>query len=516
MRSDAALADPSVALERLRARGLTGPGAVLLESCGPELPTTRRSILVPRPLLRVEARGGRVRAVPLLEMATPLLDALGQRWPGAVRGERDVGADFPPSTWDPALTDDERLRAPSILDALRAVVSLVGDRSLGSRMAAPALPPGLFGAFAYDLVDHFEALPPRRPARSADADFTFVLGTELVVWERAAGEVQVVSRALPWERAAAAGERHRQLEDALAGDTRVAAAVAPAACMPAPVEAGDTDAAFLADVERFLAHIRQGDIFQGVLARTFTMASAAPPLAVYRALRANNPSPYMFYLELEDGALLGASPETFLRVENGELELRPIAGTARRGRGADGAIDPDLDDRMALALLLDAKEQAEHAMLLDLARNDVARVAQSGTCRVVQQFAIEKYGHVQHLVSRVRGALRPGLDALHAYRGVANMGTLTGAPKLEAMAIIRNTEPTARGFYGGAAGYLLQDGRMDTCIVIRSLRQCGAVYRTGAGAGIVQGSVPQHELDEIAAKALACRIAVAMAAGGET
>jgi anthranilate synthase component 1 len=155
-------------------------------------------------------------------------------------------------------------------------------------------------------------------------------------------------------------------------------------------------------------------------------------------------------------------------------------------------------------------------MLLDLARNDVARVAQPGTCRVVQQFAIEKYGHVQHLVSRVRGTLRPELDALHAYRGVANMGTLTGAPKLEAMAIIRRVEPGARGFYGGAAGYVLQDGRMDTCIVIRSLRQCGGAYRTRAGAGIVADSVPQRELDEVAAKALACRIAVAIAAGRST
>ena len=166
---------------------------------------------------------------------------------------------------------------------------------------------------------------------------------------------------------------------------------------------------------------------------------------------------------------------------------------------------------IARVLVLDPKEQAEHAMLLDLARNDVARVSQPGTCHVVQQFAIEKYSQVQHLVSRVRGALRPGLDALHAYRGVANMGTLTGAPKLEAMSIIRRAEPSARGYYGGAAGYLLQDGRMDTCIVIRTLRQHGGRYRTRAGAGIVAHSVPQRELDEIAAKSLACRVAVAMA-----
>ncbi len=519
MRVGAALPDLLSVLEGLRARGLAGPGAVLLESCGPDLPTTRRSILVPRPVLRVEARGDDVRARPLVAEAAPLLELLRACWPGSQAEGDGLRAAFPASLADPVLDDDARLRLPSSLDAVRAVVGLVGDRvATAASSTPPILAPGLFGAFAYDFVDRFEALPPRQQSAAPDPDFTFVLGLDHLVFDRARHEIEVVSRGLPWERAADVEVRHQHLVESLANPAPQRAASSRAVA-PAPATTDLSDAAFSAHIERFLEHIRQGDIFQGVLARAFSMPSQATPHAVYRALRATNPSPYMFLFDLQDEAqpgtaLLGASPETFLRVEDGELEIRPIAGTAPRGRDADGAIDPDLDGRLALGLLLDQKEQAEHAMLLDLARNDVARVSQAGTCRVVQQFAIEGYSHVQHLVSRVRGKLREGLDALHAYRAVANMGTLTGAPKVKAMQLIREAEPTPRGFYGGAAGYLLHDGRMDTCIVIRALQQRGGVYTTRAGAGVVAHSTPPRELAEIAAKSMACRVAVA-AAGGE-
>jgi anthranilate synthase component 1 len=219
----------------------------------------------------------------------------------------------------------------------------------------------------------------------------------------------------------------------------------------------------------------------------------------------------MFHVELEDGVLLGSSPETCIKVTGRRLEIRPIAGTAARGFGEGGAIDPELDSRLAVGLLLDPKEQAEHAMLVDLARNDVARVSIAGTRTVEEAFTIERYSHVQHLVSAVRGELRPGIDALHAYRAAANMGTLTGAPKLRAMELIRETEPFARGFYGGAVGYLLEDGTFDSCIVIRSLRAIGSRYVTRAGAGIVADSDPGRELQETVHKARAVRRAVALA-----
>src|SRR5262249_19774843 len=207
-----------------------------------------------------------------------------------------------------------------------------------------------------------------------------------------------------------------------------------------------------------------------------------------------------------------SSPETVVRVQGGQVELRPIAGTAPRGFAADGTIDEDPGARRALALLGDDKERAEHAMLLDLARNDVARIARPGSTRVVQQFALERYSHVQHLVSRVRGDLRPGLDALHAYRACASAGTLSGAPKPMAMALLRALEPSARGCYGGAVGYLLQDGRCDTCIAIRSLRHRDGRWFARAGAGIVARSDPERELQETAHKLLAPRTALAMAA----
>ncbi|MEO6596143.1 MAG: chorismate-binding protein [Planctomycetota bacterium] len=521
-----AVGDPLTVLALMRARGLCGAGFVLLESLGPDLPTTRRSVLVPRPVLRIEARDGVVRASALVPGGEPMLDALQARLPGAQRDCACVTAQFAASIPSPDQPDDVRLRLPSILDAVRAVAGLVADRDADAQGARPpALPPGVFGVLAYDLVDQLEILPPRQAGDStaADPDFTFVLGTDYVLWQHQEQECEVVTRGLPWERTTEVAARHRAQVDALrveAGSADREAEPAPTRHAPAPAVPEVSDAAFLQGVETFRTHVFAGDIFQGVLSRGLTMTSDAPALATYRALRTTNPSPYMFCFDLGgdagDGTLLGASPEAFLRVEDGEVEIRPIAGTAPRGRAPDGSIDADLDARLALGMLLDPKEQAEHAMLLDLARNDVARVARAGTCRVVQQFAFEKYSHVQHLVSRVRGALRPGLDALHAYRAAANMGTLTGAPKLEAMRLIRLNEPSPRGFYGGAAGYVLQDGRMDTCIVIRALRQRGSMYHTRVGAGVMAASVPARELAEIEAKAMACRVAVANAEGERT
>jgi anthranilate synthase component 1 len=216
----------------------------------------------------------------------------------------------------------------------------------------------------------------------------------------------------------------------------------------------------------------------------------ADSLDVFELLTAREPSPYSFHLDLEHGALFGASPETCVRVDDRQVEIRPIAGTTERSS------DSDTDARLALALLFDHKERAEHVMLLDLARNDIARIAVPGTTEVVQQFAVEKYSRVQHLVSRVRGTLRPELDALHAYRAAANMGTLSGAPKARATELIREIEPTGRGFYGGAVGYLMADGSFDSCITIRSMRAKNGVYRAQAGAGIVWHSDADRELEE--------------------
>jgi anthranilate synthase component 1 len=257
-------------------------------------------------------------------------------------------------------------------------------------------------------------------------------------------------------------------------------------------------------------HIIEGDIFQVVLSRTITQHCPEEPLDVYRRLRILNPSPYMFYLNTQNTILTGASPELNLRVRGTDkrvVEIRPIAGTKPRGR-VDGKIDPDTDVRYEAELKLDHKELAEHMMLVDLARNDIARVASSGSRVVSEMLIAEKYESVMHLVSNVKGILRYELDALSAYLATMNMGTLTGAPKIEAMKIIRQLEKNKRGYYGGAVMYLTVDGQFDSCITIRSIQIKGQTAYIRAGAGIVHDSVPATEFQETQHKANSCLRAI--------
>jgi anthranilate synthase component 1 len=254
-------------------------------------------------------------------------------------------------------------------------------------------------------------------------------------------------------------------------------------------------------------HIVNGDIFQCVLSRTISTDFQSEPLEVYRRLRQSNPSPYMFFIKSEDGILLGSSPERCIGVkgDNGikTVEIRPIAGTKPRGI-INERLDKDLDNRFETELKLDPKELAEHTMLVDLARNDVAKVSVSGTRHVSEPFIVEKYSHVQHLVSSVSGILKPELDPLHAYLASMNMGTLTGAPKIEAMKLLREHEKNKRGFYGGSVFYITPSKDFDSAIVIRSMRLKGNRAYIRAGAGIVYDSIPEKEFDETERKASAC------------
>jgi anthranilate synthase component 1 len=481
-------------------------GAVLMESAAQGEPGGTRSLVVPGAVVRLEVRGSDATYQPLSNSATPVLSALADELDEA-RMEGDVlRARFPVGPGPSSSSDEERVKAPSGLDAVRALAFLVQDDEPGSTM-----PAGVYGAFSFELVDRWERLPNRAPDPWNEPDINVVLALDTILYDHLSGETRVVTRALGKGDEEAADRRHRAYLETLKGNGASEDEPLPAGVQEKEGTADTSDEVFLESVRSFLSHIARGDIFQGVLSRGLTMKSDVSTLEVYRALRHSNPSPYMFHVDLGEGALLGASPETSVKVEDGYLEIRPIAGTAPRGFDADGGIDAELDERLAVGLLLDHKEQAEHAMLVDLARNDVARVAVPGTRRVSQPFTIEKYSHVQHLVSGVRGELRHDLDALHAYRAAANMGTLTGAPKLRAMELIRETEPFARGFYGGAVGYLLEDGSFDSCIVIRSLRYGCGTYQTRAGAGIVADSVPESELAETQHKARAPRLAVALA-----
>ncbi|SDS72049.1 anthranilate synthase component I [Corynebacterium timonense] len=256
-------------------------------------------------------------------------------------------------------------------------------------------------------------------------------------------------------------------------------------------------------------------------ARTFT-AECPDAFAAYQRLREMNPSPYMFYLRGlgRDGRpfeLFGASPESNLKFDAAtrEVQLYPIAGTRPRGLNPDGTVNHELDTRMELQLRTDAKEVAEHTMLVDLARNDMARVAEPGTRRVAELLQVDRYSRVMHLVSRVTATLHRDLDALDAYRACMNMGTLTGAPKLRATELIRELEGVRRGSYGGAVGYLRGTGDMDNCIVIRSAFVAEGRAAVQAGAGVVRDSNPQAEADETLHKAYAVLSAIAAAAGAQ-
>jgi anthranilate synthase component 1 len=278
----------------------------------------------------------------------------------------------------------------------------------------------------------------------------------------------------------------------------------------APASTDTSQAEYEKMVKTAKQHILDGDILQVVLSRTKMEPCPDEPLDVYKRLRALNPSPYMFYLNTANTILLGSSPELNLRAtgtETRDVVIRPIAGTKPRGRVGE-RIDADTDFRYEAELKLDRKELAEHMMLVDLARNDIARVAEAGSRVVTELLIVEKYASVQHLVSNVRGTLATGLDALSAYLATMNMGTLTGAPKIEAMKLIRLFEKTKRGYYGGAVMYLTVDGQFDSCITIRSLQVKDHTAFVRVGAGIVHDSVPKTEFEETEHKANSCLRAI--------
>jgi anthranilate synthase component 1 len=282
-----------------------------------------------------------------------------------------------------------------------------------------------------------------------------------------------------------------------------------AAALPSDVTVDLSDEQYCAGVERIKEYIRAGDAFQVVFARTFSLPTlGADPLDVYRALRVLSPAPYMYLLELpalKDApriAIAGASPETLVRVEDGVITLRPIAGTRRRGRS------PEEDDALAAEMVSDPKERAEHVMLIDLGRNDVGRVAKAGTVRVPLQMTVERYSHVMHIVSEVTGELPAGTDPWDVLRATFPAGTLSGAPKVRAMQIIRELESRPRGAYGGAIGYVTPGSDLDFAIAIRTVVMKGDMFEVTAGAGIVADSVPALEAKETRNKARAALTAV--------
>ncbi len=366
---------------------------------------------------------------------------------------------------------------------------------------------GLFGAIAYDFIDQFEDLPANAEDPLKDPDYELYYVDNLFIMDHSRKTITFIANALITD-----GNRDEIYVECMRKLSRYEEILHQAGALPAleksgPVtfESSQSPEDYMTGVRRLKEHIIEGDIFQAVLARSMRCPLPTEPFSIYRRLRSINPSPYMFFLHSDEGILLGASPEMFLKVEGNEekvVEIRPIAGTKPRGR-SDRGIDPDLDSRFEAELKLDPKELAEHTMLIDLARNDIARISKPGSRFVDEPYVIEKYSHVQHLVSNVRGILRDDLDALHAYLASMNMGTLTGAPKVEAMKLLRQYERERRGYYGGSVGFLTPSGDFDSCIVIRSLRIKNQIVYVHAGAGVVYDSVPEKEYQETENKAAA-------------
>ena len=372
---------------------------------------------------------------------------------------------------------------------------------------------GLVGYFGYDSVRYFE--PRLGPAPGEDVlgvpDILLMRSEEVVVFDNLRGALFLVVHVDP--RDADAGEQAAQRLDELQTLLRAPLPEPEHTVYGEPVDESDfqsefPEEQFKAGVEKVREYILAGDVMQVVPAQRMSCPFKAPALDLYRALRYLNPSPYMFYLDLGDFHIAGSSPEILTRAEQGAVTVRPIAGTRKRGANneEDQALEADL--------LADPKEIAEHLMLIDLGRNDVGRVAKPGKVTLTDKMVVERYSHVMHIVSNVEGELRDGLGPLDVLRATFPAGTLSGAPKIRAMEIIDELEPTKRGVYGGAVGYIGFNGDMDTAIAIRTAVVKDQRLYVQAGAGIVADSVPQSEWDETMNKARAVFRAVNLALGG--
>ncbi len=409
--------------------------------------------------------------------------------------------------------DGEVVEREQVADPLAWVESFQQRYRVPEVAGLPRVQGGLVGYFGYDTIRYIE---PRLDVRQTKPDplgapsILLMVSDEVVVFDNLRGTAQMIVFVEPTREAYDAGQvRLDNLITTLRG---------PAPGYPPPRAAasvserdfvsGFTEDGYKAAVERIKQYIVDGDVMQVVPSQRLSVPFAARPLDLYRALRCLNPSPYMYLMDFEDFQVVGASPEILTRVEDGEVTVRPIAGTRPRGR------DEAHDKALERELLADPKEIAEHLMLIDLGRNDVGRVAEIGSVDVTDRMTVERYSHVMHIVSNVVGRLREGLSAMDVLRATFPAGTLSGAPKIRALEIIDELEPVRRGVYSGAVGYLAWSGDMDLAIAIRTAVIQGGDLHVQAGGGIVHDSQPQAEWDETMNKARAMFRAVELAEAG--
>lgn len=470
---------------------------LLLESAEIESKLNLKSLLLIDSAVRITCNNHHVNLHALSQNGIHLLKQLKTNLPDdiehhATHEQLDMYFGQP----DTSLDEDSRLKQYSSFDALRLIQNSFDIRQHDKYAIF------LGGLFAYDLVANYEPLGEVLSSNHCP-DYVFYVAETLLIIDHQAQSCQLQATLFNPEIETKAALEIRS--------TDIAARCQSVPTLPSAkqldrvdIDTNISDEDYCAIVSKMKEYIVRGDIFQVVPSRSFLLPCPSP-LAAYKQLKKSNPSPYMFYIQDQHFTLFGASPESALKYthDTNEIQIYPIAGTRGRGKHADGSINLDLDGRIELDLRTDRKENAEHMMLVDLARNDVARISKAGTRHVADLLKVDRYSHVMHLVSRVVGQLRDDLDALHAYQACMNMGTLTGAPKIRAMQLVYQYEQERRGSYGGAVGYLTGDGDLDTCIVIRSAYVENGIARVQAGAGIVYDSDPQSEADETRGKAQA-------------
>ncbi len=390
--------------------------------------------------------------------------------------------------------------APEDGPALESLRRLINECRMPVPPGLPPMAAGLFGYLGYDMVRLIERLPETNPDVLGIPDAVMTRPTIMAVFDHVRDTLTLCAPVWPGSDPATAWEAaNARLDEAEAALDRPVPRPAPPAALPAQPapESNFTEAGYIAAVEKAKEYIRAGDAFQIVPSQRFSAPFALPPFALYRALRRINPAPFLVFGDFGGFSVVAASPEILVRCRDNTVTVRPLAGTRRRGA------TPEEDRALEAELLADPKERAEHLMLLDLGRNDVGRVAAIGTVKVTAQFQVERYSQVMHIGSEVQGRLREGLDALDAYCAGFPAGTLTGAPKIRAMEIIEELEPSRRGLYAGGIGYFGADGGMDTCIALRTALVKDGVMYVQAGAGVVADSNPKAEYEETVQKARA-------------
>lgn len=405
----------------------------------------------------------------------------------------------------------ESLRTP---DPLAYIQSFHERFKVAPMPGLPRFNGGLVGYFGYDSIRYIEPKlgPSTKPDPIGAPDILLMLSDELVVFDNLKGRLYLIVHADPTQGETLASAQARidelvaRMQQSLPGRDLVLSEKRRVA--ETDFVSGFTEEGFKAAVEKIKDYILAGDAMQVVLSQRLSIPFQAEPLDLYRALRGLNPSPYMYFLDLGDTQVVGSSPEILTRLENGQVTVRPIAGTRRRGR------DEAEDRALEAELLADPKELAEHLMLIDLGRNDTGRVAKTGSVRLTERMVVERYSHVMHIVSNVTGELKEGLNAMDVLKATFPAGTVSGAPKIRAMEIIEELEPVKRGIYSGAVGYLGWNGDMDTAIAIRTAVIKGGQLHIQAGAGVVADSEPQKEWEETMNKGRAIFRAVAQAEAG--